>query len=728
MFFSPISSDAAVVKIGDTLTIGKWEQNGNAEDGAEPIKWKVVRLSDGKAILLADSILDMATYSATDASWTNSSIRTWLNDTFYNTAFSDKEKASIDKKKLLTRKADKSGFDKTEDYVYLLSDSEAQGYADVIKNISAKPSEVTSKKGLFVDKNTGYGYWWLRSPGSDTTHAGYVNPDGSVYSAGCKVNYAQFGGVRPAIEIDLTKSGFAGKVLKINYVYSDGKTAADSYVAGISAGEKYDVKSPEIKGYTADRKSVSGTMGSEDVTVKVVYKVTSSDSSKGLSAPEIRSNDKGEVVLKAVFPGKSGVVQYGYSLKNDAKTVPVWIKTRTFKGLVGGNTYYFFARLLGSDSSVISSSAGTAVYVQKTDRKIEAPQILNFNHNAVCATEITPSGGGVVVYGVSSSNTPGSIKNWSKYPVFNSLTPGVKYYLFAKVAETDNYKEAYSYTEFTTTTEKTATEIPLIKNVTESSIEVIPVELYYGNVLYGISESKDVSGVKTWLDSTTFTGLELGKRYYIFTKIENNSSYTNAVCSYSSAVTVSGERKAIKAEAESIVGVTVTMKPIVSVGSDFVYFGISLENDVNKVSLWQPSNVFENLIPNTEYYVFTRLSNGTVAQDLFSEGVLVKTGDRDSTVNLVGSSSQNDKGVSLWWIVLLIIAVVLLIVSGTYILVKKKIILKNFTGFDKLKELFTAAFKPINKSDEIDVYDDSAEDAEDYIDRNDDSEDDDFES
>lgn len=727
IFASPVSSDAAVVKIGDILTMGKWEQNGNTEDGAEPIKWHIVNLSSGSAVLLADSILDMAIYSDTDANWENSSIRAWLNDTFYNTAFSDKEKASIDKKKLLTRKTDKSGFDKTEDYVYLLSDTEAQGYSDDLESISAKPSAVTSKKGLFVDKNTGYGYWWLRSPGSDTTHAGYVNPDGSIYSAGCKVNYASFGGVRPAIQIDLTKSGVAGKVLRINYVYSDGKTAAESYIAGMSSGEKYEVKSPEVKGYTADHKTVSGTMGSEDVTVKVVYKVTSSESSNGLSAPEVRSNDKGEVVLKVVKPGKAGTVHYGYSLKNDVKTVPVWVKAPSFEGLVGGNTYYFFAKFEGSNSSSVSYSAGTAVYVEKTDRTIVTPQILNFNHNAVCAAEISSNGGGDVLYGVSSGNNPGRVQNWSKYPVFSGLTPGVKYYMFAKVAETDNYKEAYSYTEFTTSAVKSGTEIPLIKSVAENSIEVYPVELNIGNALYGISETADVSGVKSWSGSTLFSGLEVGKRYYIFTKIENNSTYNNDACSYSSAVTVSGERKAIKAEAESIVGVTVTLKPIVSVGSDFVYFGISLENDVNKVSLWQPSNVFENLNPNTEYYVFTRLSNGTVSEDIFSEGVLVKTGDRDSTVNLVGDSSQNDNGGFVWWIVLLVIAVILLIASGAYILIKKKIIFRNFTGFDKLKELFVSAFKPINKSDATDeIYDEP--NAEYTDDTYDDFDDEDFES
>ncbi len=76
--------------------------------------------------------------------------------------------------------------------------------------------------------------------------------------------------------------------LRIDYIYQDaggnGKgswaaakrtqretAAAPSYVAELAEGESYSVESPPIYRYTPDQDVVSGVMGSEDITVTVVY-------------------------------------------------------------------------------------------------------------------------------------------------------------------------------------------------------------------------------------------------------------------------------------------------------------------------------------------------------------------------------------------------------------------------------------------------------------------------
>ena len=58
--------------------------------------------------------------------------------------------------------------------------------------------------------------------------------------------------------------------LTIKYVYEDGSTASSDYVKEYKAGERYDVSSPEIAGYTANKEKVSGTIAS-DVTKTVTY-------------------------------------------------------------------------------------------------------------------------------------------------------------------------------------------------------------------------------------------------------------------------------------------------------------------------------------------------------------------------------------------------------------------------------------------------------------------------
>lgn len=59
--------------------------------------------------------------------------------------------------------------------------------------------------------------------------------------------------------------------LTINYVYSDGTTAADSYISEIPAGNTYTVDSPEITGHTPDRDVVTGIMPETNVTITVIY-------------------------------------------------------------------------------------------------------------------------------------------------------------------------------------------------------------------------------------------------------------------------------------------------------------------------------------------------------------------------------------------------------------------------------------------------------------------------
>lgn len=61
--------------------------------------------------------------------------------------------------------------------------------------------------------------------------------------------------------------------LTIRYWYDEvgGKTAAPTYSKEEKAGNKYDVTSPSINGYSPDKDVVRGTMPDEDVIVDVIY-------------------------------------------------------------------------------------------------------------------------------------------------------------------------------------------------------------------------------------------------------------------------------------------------------------------------------------------------------------------------------------------------------------------------------------------------------------------------
>ena len=59
--------------------------------------------------------------------------------------------------------------------------------------------------------------------------------------------------------------------LTINYVFTDGTTAAESKILDLLEGESYQVISPSIGGYLVDTSVVYGTMPDHDVTVTVTY-------------------------------------------------------------------------------------------------------------------------------------------------------------------------------------------------------------------------------------------------------------------------------------------------------------------------------------------------------------------------------------------------------------------------------------------------------------------------
>ena len=61
--------------------------------------------------------------------------------------------------------------------------------------------------------------------------------------------------------------------LTIRYWYDEvgGKTAAPTYSKEETAGNKYDVTSPSINGYSPDKANVRGTMPDEDVIIDVIY-------------------------------------------------------------------------------------------------------------------------------------------------------------------------------------------------------------------------------------------------------------------------------------------------------------------------------------------------------------------------------------------------------------------------------------------------------------------------
>ena len=204
----------ADISTWDCIAFGNyWQKDTNGDgkvdqtDEKQPIKWRVLSVEGDDAFLMADEVLDSKQYneSSGDITWENCTLRKWLNEDFFNTAFSQEEQDAIVETKVINpdspaNKNSIEGGNDTLDKVYLLSRQEASDEAlgfnsDFEYSISTNTRKTSAK-------------WWLRSPASSSSSATIVGSDGSGDGGvlGFLRETATYtNGVRPVIHINLSK-------------------------------------------------------------------------------------------------------------------------------------------------------------------------------------------------------------------------------------------------------------------------------------------------------------------------------------------------------------------------------------------------------------------------------------------------------------------------------------------------------------------------------------------
>ena len=240
------------VQVKDKLYMGHFEQDGNSAT-SDKIEWQVLAVKGNKALVITTKILQNNSYfnpywikykytywsgsyigkassvnyrgsgpesAATritgistnhiplaDGSWgTESDLfkvhsRYWCNTTFYNSAFTAKEKSRI----LLTTNvnadspAGVDGGPDTKDHIFFLSYDELKQYM---------PTNASRKCGMTTvaarnKNNNTTNNWWLRSPGKYRTNAMYViGSSGTLSQSGSDVGHKSVG-YRPCMWITI---------------------------------------------------------------------------------------------------------------------------------------------------------------------------------------------------------------------------------------------------------------------------------------------------------------------------------------------------------------------------------------------------------------------------------------------------------------------------------------------------------------------------------------------
>jgi hypothetical protein len=178
-------------KYSDGTTVAQNSADSYKYFKVEPIKWRVLTDNySGKRLLLAESILVNHRYAASSNNYANSEIREYLNDTFWNTAFTDSEKSMIDETDVDNSAASTNPASNpnqwisgkndyacgtTKDKIFLLSKKEVttSEYGFTAFNVYGTGNsrirmmtDFAKASGASYGITAGYdgGLWWLRSP------------------------------------------------------------------------------------------------------------------------------------------------------------------------------------------------------------------------------------------------------------------------------------------------------------------------------------------------------------------------------------------------------------------------------------------------------------------------------------------------------------------------------------------------------------------------------------
>ena len=226
----PESGETVSSTTWDCIWFGNYPPSGSWGYGTDPIKWRVLWVDGDNAFLLSDKNLDTKVYNesgsgAATINWSTCTLRAWLNEDFYNTAFNEEERSAVRTTIVNNENNPEYGIyggGATFDKIYLLSVSEAlnpnYGFPStdsgsfraewkVENSAYTKSKDYTSPSGS-ID------FWWLRTIGYGSGYAIRMRNAGAIATMKGYYTWSAGMAVRPCLHIDLSKEvwTYAGTV------------------------------------------------------------------------------------------------------------------------------------------------------------------------------------------------------------------------------------------------------------------------------------------------------------------------------------------------------------------------------------------------------------------------------------------------------------------------------------------------------------------------------------
>ena len=197
-----VAAKESLFAVGSIVSFGHYGDKAN--NTYEPLRWIVIEKNDNSAMLLAEKVIDNMQFHnkrIEGLTWEKSDLRTWLNKTFYTSAFnSDEKNALCNVEYILSSNEGVEGYykitsKKLSDPVFLLSYSQIKKAFNTMEKRRVKSTDYAKKMGA-----GDYCCWWLLSPGSDKVSVACIDENGKAVSRWATDKR----GVRPAIMIDFS--------------------------------------------------------------------------------------------------------------------------------------------------------------------------------------------------------------------------------------------------------------------------------------------------------------------------------------------------------------------------------------------------------------------------------------------------------------------------------------------------------------------------------------------
>ncbi|MBQ5970395.1 MAG: hypothetical protein IJL52_09865 [Clostridia bacterium] len=217
----------------------------------EPIPWHIVEASDGSNYIVSAIMLDAQPFTNTRYVETNesysdsgcgtyasnfahSSLRSWLNDSFYNTAFSEAQKENIRDDVAVDNDSAFEGMynaESTTDQIYLMSAQEVQAHSGTISFVApmtdyVKCQGISNNRISFGGDPETCALWRLRTPYDSKTMMS-VDMNGALYTEfPYYMGVTDNGGICPACRLE----NLAIDTEVSDVLYSSGTTCQHNYI------------------------------------------------------------------------------------------------------------------------------------------------------------------------------------------------------------------------------------------------------------------------------------------------------------------------------------------------------------------------------------------------------------------------------------------------------------------------------------------------------------------